>query len=179
MAQLDFGKASFVAGAGVSMNELKIALDDRDAFEERLHAAGGVMGEPHWVGNWYLETSSERVLKVMQAHGAYRLLELKKLVSGYAFVGEKAIEHIEPYRLDRTLPENVLHKVVRPWSVQGLPVDVLVFDDIGVYACVNYDDGQKEKALNFIAALKLSGLRYLEVPFNVLKRRQLGLPDFD
>jgi hypothetical protein len=161
------------------LNEMKLAVDDRDAFEERLRGAGGVMGEPHWVGNWYLETSSERVLKVRQAHGAYSLLELKKLVSGYAFVREKAIEDIEPYRLDRTLPQNVLHKVVRPWRVQGLSVDVLVFDDIGVYACVNYDDGEKEKALNFITSLKAPELRYLEVPFNVLKRRQFGLPDFD
>jgi hypothetical protein len=160
------------------MNELKIAVDEREAFEERLLRAGGVMGELHWVGNWYLESSHRRVLKVVQANGIYRLLELRKLEAGFAFVSEKAIEDIDPYRLDHTPPENVLHKVVRSWDVKGQSVDVLVFDDIGVYACVNYQDGAKQEAVAFIASLNLPELRYVEVPFNVLKRRRMGLPDF-
>ena len=82
------------------MNELKIAVDEREAFEERLLRAGGVMGEPHWVGNWYLESNQKRVLKVVQANGIYCLLELRKLDAGFAFVSEKTIEDIGPYRLD-------------------------------------------------------------------------------
>lgn len=137
-------------------------------------AAGGVMSEPYWVGNWYLESNPERVLKVVQANGIYRLLELRKLSAGFAFVSEKIIADIASYRLDQLPRECVLHKVVRSWDVKGQSVDVLVFDDIGVYACVNYEEG----AIAFIASLKLPELRYVEVPFNVLKRRRMGLPDF-
>ena len=161
------------------MNELKIGVDDREVFEEKLRAAGGLMGDPYWVGNWYLECDPLRVLKVMRVHGAYRLLELKKLDAGFAFVGDEAIEDVGPYKLDETPPESTLHKVVRPWTVNGQSVDVLVFDDIGVYACVNYEDGEKQKALEFIASLALPDVRYVEVPFNVLKRRQAGLSHFD
>ncbi len=161
------------------MNELKIGVDDRDMFEGKLCKAGGVMAEPYWVGNWYLESNHQRVLKVMQVHGAYRLLELKKLDAGFAFVGDTAIEDIALYKLDEVPPESTLHKVVRRWIVQGQSVDVLVFDDIGVFACVNYEDGEKQKALALINALGLSEVRFLEVPFNVLKRRQMGLADFD
>ena len=163
---------------GTAMNELKIAVDDRDAFEERLRRLGGIMEEPHWIGNWYLESRPKRVLKVVQANGVYRLLELRKLDAGFAFVSENTIADIGLYRLDHSPPENVLHKTVRPWDVEGQSVDVLVFDDIGVYACVNYEDGAREKALAFIASLAFPELCYVEVPFNVLKRRQMGLPDF-
>ena len=161
------------------MNKLKIGVEDREAFEEKLRAAGGIMSEPYWVGNWYLKTDHQRVLKVVQAHGAYRLLELKKLDAGFAFVSDTAIEDIAPYKLDEVPPESTLHKTVRRWIVQGQSVDVLVFDDIGVFACVNYEDGEKQKALALIDALGLSDVRFLEVPFNVLKRRQMGLADFD
>jgi hypothetical protein len=160
------------------MNELKLVVDDRDAFEEKLRRAGGVMGEPHWTGNWYLESSPSHVLKIMQAHGVYSLLTLKKLDAGYAFAGETVIDDIEPYRLERTPPENVLHKIVRPWTARGLSVDVLTFEEIGVYACVNYEDGEKSKALNLIASLRLAEAGIVEIPFIVMKRRQLGLPDF-
>ncbi len=160
------------------MNELKIAVDEREAFEEKLRAAGGVMSEPYWVGNWYLENNPERVLKVAQANGIYRILELRKLSAGFAFVSEKIIDDIAPYRLDQIPREYVLHKVVRSWDVKGQSVDVLVFDDIGVYACVNYQEGAKEEAIAFTESLKLPELRYVEVPFNVLKRRRMGLPDF-
>lgn len=54
------------------------------------------MSEPYWVGNWYLKTDHQRVLKVVQAHGAYRLLELKKLDAGL---------DIAPYKLDEAPPE--------------------------------------------------------------------------
>ena len=114
------------------MNELKIDVDDREAFEGKLRAAGGLMGEPHWVGNWYLESNQQRVVKVVQVHGTYHLLELKKLDAGFAFLGDKVIEDIGRYRLNEAPPESTLHKVVRPWSVNGQSVDVLVFDDIGV-----------------------------------------------
>ena len=160
------------------MNELKIGVDDREAFEQKLRAAGGTMEEPYWVGNWYLETNPQRVLKVVRARGVYRLLELKKLNAGFAFVGDKAIEDIAPYKLEDLPPESMLHKMVRRWIVKGQSVDVLVFDDIGVYACVNYEDGEEQKARAFIASLALPVVRYVEVPFNVLKRRQMGLPDF-
>ena len=66
----------------------------------------------------------------------------------------------------------MLHKVVRRWIVQGQSVDVLVFADIGVFACVNYEDGEEQKARAFIASLGLAEVRFLEVPFNVLKRRK-------
>ena len=161
------------------MNELKLAVDDREAFEEKLRKAGGVMSEPYWVGNWYLKTDHQRVLKVVQAHGAYRLLELKKLEAGFAFVRDTAIEDIASYKLYEVPPESTLHKTVRRWIVRGQSVDVLVFDDIGVFACVNYEDGEKQKALALIDALGLPDVRFLEVPFNVLKRRQMGLADFD
>jgi hypothetical protein len=161
------------------MNELKIAVDDREAFEEKLRKAGGVMSEPYWIGNWYLKTDPQHVLKVVQAHGAYRLLELKKIEVGFAFIRDTAIEDITPYKLDEVPPESTLHKTARRWIVQGQSVDVLVFDDIGVFACVNYEDGEKQKALALIDALGLSDSRFLEVPFNVLKRRQMGLADFD
>ena len=161
------------------MNELKIGVDDREAFEEKLREAGGVISEPYWVGNWYLKTDHQRVLKVVQAHGAYRLVELKKLDAGFAFVRDTAIEDIAPYKLDEVPPEGILHKAVRRWIVQGQSVDVLVFDDIGVFACVNYEDGEEQKARAFITSLALAEVRFLEVPFNVLKRRQMGLADFD
>ena len=161
------------------MNELKIGVDDREGFEEKLRAAGGSMSEPYWVGNWYLKTDHQRVLKVVQAHGAYRLLELKKLDAGFAFVRDMAIEDIAPYKLDEVPPESTLHKMVRCWTVQGQSVDVLVFDDIGVFACVNYEDLENQKALALIDALGLSDVCFLEVPFNVLKRRHMGLADFD
>ena len=48
------------------MNELKIVVNDRESFEEKLRAAGGLPGEPYWVGNWYLESNHQRVLKIMQ-----------------------------------------------------------------------------------------------------------------
>ena len=161
------------------MNELKIGVDDRDVFEEKLRAAGGIMGEPYWVGNWYLKTDHQGVLKVAQTHGAYRLLELKKLEAGFAFVRDTAIEDIAPCKLDEVPPESTLHKVVRRWIVKGQSVDVQLFDDIGVFACVNYEDGEEQKARAFITSLALPEVRFLEVPFNVLKRRQMGLADFD
>ena len=161
------------------MNELKLAFDDREGFEENLRKAGGVMAEPYWVGNWYLKSDHQRVLKVVRTHGAYRLLELKKLDAGFAFVGNSAIEDISPYKLDEVPPEGILHKVVRRWIVQGQSVDVLVFDDIGVFACVNFEDGEEQKARAFITSLAIPEVRFLEVPFNVLKRRKMGLADFD
>ena len=176
---LQAGENPAKGGEGTAMNELKIGVDDRDVFEENLRKAGGVMEEPYWVGNWYLKSNHQRVLKVMQVHGAYRLLELKRLDAGFAFVGDAAIEDIGPYKLDEVPPESTLHKMVRSWMVQGQSVDVLVFDDIGIYACVNYEDGERQKALAFIGALGLLEVRYLEVPFNVLKRRQMGLADFE
>ena len=136
------------------------------------------MDEPYWVGNWYLESNHHRVLKVVQARGVYRLLEIKKLNAGFAFVGDNAIEEIAPYKLEDVPSESTLHKVVRRWIVKRQSVDVLVFDDIGVYACVNYEDGEEQKARAFIASLALPEVRYVEVPFDVLKRRQMGLPDF-
>ena len=72
-----------------------------------------------------------------------------------------------------------MHKRVRSWIVHGQSVDMLVCDDIGVYACVSYEDGEKQKALALIGALGLPAVRYGEVPFNVLKQRQMGLADFD
>jgi hypothetical protein len=156
------------------MNELNLAVDDRDAFEEKLRQAGGVMGEPHWIGNWYLKSTPGHVVKIMQTHGVFSLLELRKLDAGYAFVSEKVIDDIEPYRLDKTPPENVLRKTVRPWMVKGLSVDVLAFDEIGVYACVNFENDEKSKALGLIASLNLANAGIVEVPFNVMKRRQLG-----
>ena len=162
------------------MNELKLYIDDRQAFEDRLRALGGAMGEPRWVGNWYLETGPERVLKVVLSGGAYSLLQLAKLDAGYAFVRETPFGDPGALRLDEVAEHNVLHKTVRPWLVQGQSVDVLEFGNIGVFACVNYEDGAMQAALGFIhAKLCLQAPRYLEVPFNVLKRRRLGLPDFD
>ncbi|MGO9543340.1 MAG: hypothetical protein ACLPPF_00880 [Rhodomicrobium sp.] len=162
------------------MNELKLFAGDLDAFEARLRSLGGAMGEPGRVGNWYLETSPCRVLKAVQAGGKYTLLELRKLDAGYAFVQETPLADASSLRLDKVAWHNVLHKTVRPWTVKGQSVDVLAFDDIGVFACVNYEDGKREEALGFIhRSLELAEPRYLEVPFNVLKRRQLGFPDFD
>jgi hypothetical protein len=161
------------------MNELKIAVDDREAFEEKLQATGGVMSECYWVGNWYLKTDPQRVLKVVQAHGVYRHLELKKLDAGFAFISDTVIDDIASYKLNEVSPECTLHKTVRRWIAQGQSVDVLVFDDIGVFACVNYVDGERQKALALIDALGLPKVRFIEVPFNILKRRQMGLADFD
>jgi hypothetical protein len=162
------------------MNELKLYVDDGKTFEERLQSLGGVMDEPQWFGNWYLETSSERVLKVVLSGGMYSLLELRKLNTGYAFVGDTALSDTASLLLDEVAEHNVLHKIIRSWMVNGQSVDVLVFDDIGVFACVNYEDGKIQDAIDFIhTRLGLHAPRYLELPFNVLKRRRLGLPDFD
>ena len=162
------------------MNELKLYVDCRETLEEKLRSLGGVMGEPSWFGNWYLETSALRVLKVMLSGGIYSLLELRKLNKGFALVREMPLCDTACLRLEKVAGHNVLHKTVRPWTVGGQSVDVLVFDDIGVFACVNYQDGNMQIAIDFIhAKLGLHAPRYLEVPFNVLKRRQLGLPDFD
>ncbi len=52
---------SIVEGrGGAVMNELKILVGDQEVFEEKLCAAGGVMGERYWVGNWYLRKPSGR-----------------------------------------------------------------------------------------------------------------------
>jgi hypothetical protein len=62
----------------------------------------------------------------------------------------------------------------------GRVVDVIVFDDIGVFACVYFQEGKQQAAQDFIRnELKLEAPPYLEVPFNVVKRRRLGVPDFD
>ena len=71
-----------------------------DVFEEKRRKAGGVMGASYWVGDRYLKSNHQRILKVMQVHGAFRLLEPKKLDAGFAFVGDAAIEDIGPYKLD-------------------------------------------------------------------------------
>ena len=162
------------------MNELKLYIDSREKFEDRLLSLGGVMGEPRWFGNWYLETSSKRVLKVVLGGGMYSLLELRKLDKGYALAKETPISDTASLRLNEVAEHNILHKIVRPWMAGGQSVDVLVFDDIGAFACVNYEDGSMRNALDFIhARLGLRAPQYLEVPFNVLKRRRLGVPDFD
>jgi hypothetical protein len=115
----------------------------------------------------------------MQAGDRYSLLMLEKLDAGYRFAEEKDLGVAAPDGLDAVPAHNVLHKTVRPWTVDGLSIDVLVFDDIGLFACINYRDGVKERTLALISELNLPDLRYLEVPFNVVKRRQSGLPDFD
>jgi hypothetical protein len=162
------------------MNELKLYVDGWETLEERLRSLGGVMGEPRWIGNWYLEASPERVLKIVLSGGMYSRLELRKLPAGYALIAETPLSDTASLQLDKAADHCVLHKIVRPWTVNGQSVDILVFDDIGVFACVNYEDGKLQDAVNFIhAGLGLQAPRYLEVPFNVLKRRLLGLPDFE
>ncbi len=159
------------------MNELKLEVADLRAFETRLLQLGR---EPCWYGNWYLETTASRVIKIMKVHGSYRLLELRKLDKGFAFVSDKPIGDITPYRLYEIPDHDILHKAVRPWRVGKHSVDILVFDDIGTFACVNYEDGEYNEALDLILNdLRLSNLAFIEAPFNVLKRRKLGLPDFD
>jgi hypothetical protein len=162
------------------MNELKLEVNDLPAFEAKLRELGGQMTEPCWTGNWYLETMADRVLKIVQAHDKYRLQELQKLDTGFAYVGEKPVDDIAPYQLEKIPEHNVLHKTVRPWRIGGQSVDALVFEDIGSYVCVNYEDGERGKALDFIYQdLRLANPAFIEVPFNVLKRRKLGLTDFD
>ena len=162
------------------MNELKLYIDSREIFEDTLRSLGGVMGEPCWFGNWYLETGPVRVRKVVLSGGMYRLLELRKLDRGYALAGETPVSDPASLRLGEVAPHNVLHKIVRPWLVAGPLVDILVFDDIGDFACVNYEDGKMQSALDFIhAKLGIGAPKFLEVPFNVLKRRRLQMADFD
>ncbi len=86
-------------------------------------------------------------------------------------LGKHQLNDTASLRLDEVAAHNVLHKIVRPWMVGGQSVDVLLFDDIGVFACVNYEDGKMQDALDFIhAGLGIRTPKYLEVPFNVLKR---------
>jgi len=161
------------------MNELKLEIADPRIFETRLQQLGGKMGEPCWYGNWYLEATASRVLKIMQIRDSYRLLELQKLDKGFAFVSDKSINDISIYRLHKIPDHNILHKTVRSWQARH-SVDLLVFDDIGTFACVNYEEGEYNTALDFILNdLHLSNPAFIEVPFNVLKRRKLGLADFD
>ena len=89
-----------------------------------------------------------------------------------------AIKDVGSYKLDQVPLESTLHKVVRPWNRERAIGRRVGFDDIGVYACVNYEEGEMQKALAFIASLCLPEVRYVEVPFIVLKRREMGLPDF-
>lgn len=162
------------------MNELKLPVTDVAAMERRFIALGGRMDEPRWAGNWYLDTTPDGVLKISQDDGVYTLQRLKKLDAGYAFVEGTPIDDITPYGLSDIAAHNLLHKIVRPWMVCGLSVDILVFDDIGNWMCVNYADGERDKALEFIRyELDITSPQFLEVPFNVLKRRKLGQPDFD
>ncbi len=52
----------------------------------------------------------------MKMQGLYRLLELKKLEAGFAFVGDDEIDDIGLYKLDETPPERTLNKTVRRGS---------------------------------------------------------------
>jgi len=116
----------------------------------------------------------------MQMQDAYRLLELRKLDKGFAFVSDTLISDIDIYQLHKIPDHNILHKTVRPWQVGIHSVDLLVFEDIGTFACVNYEDGEYDVAVDFIwNDLQLSNPAFIEVPFNVLKRKKLSLPDFD
>src|SRR5579859_4693873 len=99
------------------MNELKLDVNDPSAFEAKLRDLGGQMEVPCWIGNWYLETAPDRVLKIVQARGQYRLQELQKLDAGFAFVGETPVDDITSYQLEKTPEHNVLHKMVRPWRI--------------------------------------------------------------
>ncbi len=132
------------------MNELKLEVQDLSAFEAKLRELGGQMGEPCWNGNWYLETTADRVLKIAQALDKYSLQELRKLDTGFAFVGETPVDDIASYQLEKIPEHNVLHKTVRPWQIGEQCVDALAFDDIGTYVSVNYEDGERGKALDFI-----------------------------
>lgn len=162
------------------MNELKLYVDDLEDFERRLGGLGGKMEEPCRFGNWYLETTAVRVLKVVKTKGQYSLSELRKRKDGFEFIRNEPIDDIGPFRLQEVAAHNVLHKIERRWTVEGRVVDVIVFDDIGVFACIYYHDGGQQAAQDFIRTkLKLEAPRYLEAPFNVVKRRRLGVPDFD
>lgn len=162
------------------MNELKLEVNDLSAFEAKLRELGGQMGEPCWIENWYLETTAERVLKIVQANDKYSLQKLQKLDTGFAFVGETPVDDIASYQLEKIPKHNILRKTVRPWRIGKQSVDALVFEDIGTYVCVNYEDGERGKSLDFIYKdLQLCNPAFIEVPFNVLKRRKLGLTDFD
>jgi hypothetical protein len=100
------------------MNELKLEVNNLPAFEAKLRELGGWMGEPCRNGNWCLETTSDRVLKIVQAHDKYSLQELQKLDPGFAFVGEKPIDDIASYHLEKLPEHNVLHKTVRPSRIR-------------------------------------------------------------
>lgn len=162
------------------MKELKLKPGDVKAFERQLEDLGAQAGPEHWIGNWYLETTPCRVRKIVRQNEIYRLLELEKLDQGFVFTKNEIINDIAPLRLEETAPHNILHKTVRPWTIGKLGVDILLFDDIPPYACVNYEDPHKNEALDFIRnGLGITRPEFLEIPFNVLKRRALGVPDFD
>jgi hypothetical protein len=162
------------------MKELKLKLESLEALETRLRELGAVPGPAQWVGNWYLETTPARVRKIAMQDDRYRYLELEKLETGFAFTKDEALEDVAALHLERTALHNVLHKTVRPWVIGGLGVDILLFEDIEPYFCVNYEDPHKQKALDFIRdGLGIATLLFLEVPFNVVKRRALGIGDFD
>lgn len=162
------------------MKELKLRLDNLEKLEKTLQNLGGKFREEHWIGNWYLETTPQRVRKIMMQDNAYYYLELEKLDQGFAFTKNEKIQDIAAYKLDEVEPHNVLHKTVRPWVVGDLGVDILLFDDIGEYFCVNYEDPQKQKAQGFVKKeLGILKPDFIEVPFNVLKRRNMGFGDFD
>lgn len=162
------------------MKELKLELDDGEALECRLAALGAHAGPQHWIGNWYLETTPSRVRKIVQQDGNYRALELEKREQGFAFTKDEAIGDIAPFNLDETAAHNILHKTVRPWTWHDFGIDILLFEDIAPYFCVNYEDPHLPQALDFVKnALGFANPVFLEVPFNVVKRRALGMPDFD
>ncbi len=161
------------------MKELKLIIEDVTAFEGRLVRLGGKMETPRRIANWYLETAEDRLLKISDADGTYTLMELRKRDAGFEFVRAEPVADIESYRLGEVPEHDVLHKIERRWTVKGRSIDVLIFPDIGDFACIYYEDGTEAEAQAFIRdKLELAGPHYLEVPFNILKRRRLGMADF-
>ncbi len=162
------------------MNELKLPLGDAAQFERSLAALGGTAQGPTWYGNWYLETTATNITKIMQVGEQFTLLRLVKQPTGFAFVGREDIADPASFRLAAIPEHDVLHKTVTNWMIGAQSVDVLRFDDIGDFACVNYDANNGETAMRFITEkLGIARPDFIEVPFNVLKRRKSGMPDFD
>lgn len=162
------------------MQELKLKLDNVTALERRLAQIDAIPGIPHWIGNWYLETTPTRVAKIMLKDDIYYYLELINRGSGFVFTRQDVLDDISPFELDRIALHNILHKSVKPWSFRNLTIDILLFEDIDPHTCITYAPENESEARAFIAIdLGISHPDFIQVPFNVIKRRQLGLPDFD
>lgn len=162
------------------MKELKLKLDNVDALEAELAAVGARARRPHWIGNWYLETTPVLVRKIMLLDRQYTYLELQQTGAGFVFNRQELLGASKPIALDSVPEHDILHKTVKPWVINNLRIDILLFEDIEPHLCITFEEPHQSEAIRLVTdTLAISDPSFIRIPFNILKRRLLGISDFD